>query len=551
MKEKHSGTDAKKQPSCQMSAQYAKWLDEIDLHLADHRVMTSDDLSTILSDDIQADEDDYGATLVNHARHCMICRETLVRARNERNWQRTALRDMLEEGESLVPSTRSSILAAIQKDAARSGVRSTQKRHDPVTPLPLPIPIPLKSERPLASSRRKAALTWVAAVVVVVVALSVFSQFILQRSNGALLTITGHTPTARTGPVATPLKTDVPALAENWSSVLLTYTSKSDKRTGIEHLNPRTGQAAPAFQQGCCPDEVSVESISHRGDDFVFRQYDGQTTTYSLFSSGMIFKSDGVGGNAIWSTGDDYLFINSTEGIIRVETATGRSQLINSESTYSKLEFYYNGELYVSRENTQPEEDEKDLYRLNIETGQEQKLISKALSDYSFWLDLKTQGDRLYYVKGDPTGRVGIYQVNSDGANEQLVRQNAIPIGYNAEPDFSLLMMKQDVNRFQVATVSEAESTDQVLVDDIAPGASALCSQPVQQKSLAICEKDIAMIPEGGSYLVFGAQYPETDEYKFWSINLQVPEQRPVSLWSFTSRSEQQARLVGWDKFQV
>jgi hypothetical protein len=526
------------QIGCPKSQQCVDWLDELDAYTTGQWTPTSPQSPTVDPATLL-----YMAELADHLRECRACKLLLAAARERRERQRFALRDVLDEGEQEVPATVARIFAAIRREEEMT--RSEEEKFGELEMLPLPLSPPF-ARQALAPTWRRV-FTWVVAALVVLSSMATIGQFVLMRTVAHLQEIRQVVATA---PVAAPAFATPAGVSLQtmtfWTSVLMKRTAvdESGNVTGtqMEHLDPTTKRSSSLFTN-CCGTAMEIDGVSHNGHAITYHDFDGRTTRYYLFPNDLIYAGPGKGGNAIWSTDSSVLFINTPEGIVQVDARTHKGKVVWSKPEFSKLEFFYQDALYASV----VRQGQKFLYRLDLASGKEQVVVAKASPAYSFWLS--PTGDFIYYVSV-ANGGSELYQVDQDGSNLQLLRQDAVPIGYDS--DQGLLVISSLKGIFQVVKIGDVSQDDQV-VRAVADGASALCGASVQVSEgvVPICEQDIAMIPEYGSYLIFGAFYENEMVYRLWSVDLQKPEQQPTQLLELPGQAVAQVQLIGWDKLEV
>lgn len=479
-----------------------------------------------------------------HIPDCPSCTTALARARNMRLRQRSALRDLLVEGEQSVPSTTVRIMQAIgsERRTTLSRVYDEEKYAGPEL-----FPIQFQgSQNKLGASLhvRQSRLQWrtifslVAVVVVILTSLGMFSHL------GTLRTTTTSTlspkasslmSTLVTGTIPVRPSTPIPTFS-SWSKVLI--VSNTSGFVGLNNLDAYNGTSS--ILEDTLPLDTRIDGISPDGGNILYSSVGKGETTYWVWSKSAgsrIFYSlnNAEAGNAIWQPDSRSVLIATIrKGVLQVDSETGRAVALLPDLKTAGVRFYRYPYLYfVGAENLNT----GALYRINI-TDKRVQQVTERVSGTTFWLS--PDGYTIYYVNKGSAGQPGIYEVDGDITHQRLLKRDGVPIGY--AKDDALMIMRQFEGKFQVVKLGATSLEDTVVVDDVAPGAVSLCDSSVPSGVSLLCDSNIALAPLGGS-LVVAASYPD-GSHKLWSID--VNARRSIQLTGFDGPSSLQ--LIGWNK---
>jgi hypothetical protein len=556
-----SESDSHNLPPCPLSSECLRFVDELD---------TTDQPGVV---PLHAPNDERDARLLaelrSHIPTCPTCTAALAQARHMRQQQRSALRGLLLEGESVVPSTVASIMHSIAREP-RSMPAATNHHQDISTAPTLHLEEPhiispqerrrpgagragagIESGRtagagrqgrnvarePSARKTRTALLNVFSLAMVAVIILSVIvilSQFIAPRLG----------PLNRSQPTPT-----VVAGGVGWNSAVigLSYPGAdgSPGRITIANYAPASGQSTllVPFQP---PASTQLDMISHDGLHLLYQYtlnghvyyYTAPTTSNSSFYS----LSSNDGGNAIWLDNNSALIASKSQGVIQVDTQTGAAKTVLASIKGIRLLIYRAPYLYFVAESgtgLTP----GALYRVTLSGGSAVQVAPPALPGSTFWIS--PDGTAVFYESDGPQGQ-GIYVAQSDGSNPRLLRSGyAIPIGYAAD---NALMLLQEVNgKFQVvklgATPQQAET---VVMPDAAPGAVSLCDASEQNGGTPICADNAALAP-GGSGLILHAYYADGSSQVIYDDLAKGKSRVLVAL----AKQQIGVQLPGWDQIAV
>ncbi len=120
-----------------------------------------------------------------------------------------------------------------------------------------------------------------------------------------------------------------------------------------------------------------------------------------------------------------------------------------------------------------------------------------------------------------------------------------MPIGYTDEDD--LMIMRKSGGKFQVVQIGDADdpaANSHIVLDDVAPGAVALCDQALVSAEEVICDSSIALAPQGKS-LVVAASYSDGSRHLL-SVDLHTGKRVQVS--NILAQTHTHVELVGWDR---
>ncbi len=343
-----------------------------------------------------------------------------------------------------------------------------------------------------------------------------------------------------------PALTQVPS-SSAWQNVLVTESNSNTGTTKLVNYNTTNATSFPITAKTSSSNAV-VDGVSPNGKNVLYHDTSGGKTTYwtqRLFPNTGYFyiQSSNVAGNALWLPDNrNVLILSLNANVVEVDTQTVQShpflQLPLSHNglrvDVAKLLFYRSGYLYfVSNDSV--------LSRVlvsNPDAGVTS--IGSRQPNTLYWLS--PDGSLIYFVNSGAAGQSGIYVVNSDGTNLHLLRpySDARPIGYAS--DGALVVMRYIHNTFQVEQLGPTQAQDSVLLQNVAPGASAFCDSPVNSGIVPLCDSSIALAPYGNA-LVVEASYPDGSR-KLWAINLQTGQRLQLA----TPVQGTSIRLIGWDK---
>jgi hypothetical protein len=500
-------------PPCSLSASCLRLVDELD----ENAISRGEGIGTLREEKVEP----LVARLRLHIPTCLTCRAALAQARRMRAQQRSALRELLDEGEESVPSMATSIMHAVNREPLkeRGGLAGTHRQEQMV-----PVSIkawkhPEQKVRPVNRLRAgvNAVLSLVAVAVIIIASFALFGHMRGQRSSTADL-LTDPSPLLRP--------------TEGWSSVAMT-TIAQDKET-INLLDPVSGKIAPLVT-GPYTDQqragAAWQAISHDGQRLLFSSYDGVKTIYYLHvlstrEKEVLYTVSGKGGPTVWSTDDRYVFISTAQGVARVDLPGKQTRLLLSSLHSPDLRFYYGGYLYYV--------ESQDgvwgtLKRADVEHGLIQTVTSECPRARNFWLS--PGGLHIYY---DCQSQAGLFAVKSDGSEVSLVRETAWPlIGYAA--DGSLLTLRVANSKYQVIKQGIEEGQDQILLDNLAPQGGVVLADHVQ------------VAPYGHALV---ADVVVADGYhEIWYGDLTTGKKQRILRTKLDAKA--QLSLHGWTRIQV
>jgi len=541
-------------PPCPRSPECLRFVDELDTIGGQARVEPDDERDARLL-----------AELRSHIPACPTCTDALAQARHMRQQQRAALRGLLMESESVVPSTVASIMQRIARESG--AIAAATNHHQDISAAPTlhleepHIILPQGQRQPGAdqtgkgmgpgrtagtggqgrnvapSSRRRrtAFLNVFSLAMVAVIILSVIvilSQFVAPRLGP--LNRSQPTPTTVAGGVG-------------WNSAVigLSYPGAggSPGRITIANYAPASGQSTllVPFQP---PANTQLDMISHDGLHLLYQYalnghvyyYTAPTTSDSSFYS----LSSNDGGNAIWLDNISALVASKNQGVMQVDTQTGVAKAVLPDIRDVQLLIYRAPYLYFIAEggtSLTP----GALYRVTLSGGPVVQVAPPALPGSTFWIS--PDGTAVFY---ESNGSQGLYVAQSDGSNPRLLRSGyAVPVGYAAD---NALMLLQEVNgKFQVvklgATPQQAET---VVMADAAPGAVSLCDANEQNGGTPICTGNTALSP-GGFGLILHAYYADGSSQVIYDDLAKGKSRVLVAL----AKQQIGVQLPGWDQIAV
>ena len=474
---------------------------------------------------------------------------------------RFALKDVLAASEKRVSSTTEPILAAIRQEASLQQVDTNKVEEQDLEIEPGSF-VPSVNGRvhPQVANRSLRPTRKVLQNIAAIAAVAVIILASMALFNHRLFVLPGETASTPTGH-----KTPAQSLL---SPTHATSTTSVNSPTGVSSLTP-TSSATPFLYEGwnrvalvtpaltlanlnyltdCCTvlDTVKLsattilDGISQDGQIVMYHTVSDGITVYYTVSLARknfaIYSFQGNGGNAIWMN-STHVLITTFSSVVEIDVQTGAVSTLLPSFMTPHLTFYRNPFLYFigGADRTMDA-----LYRIDVNTGIVQQ-IAFGSKGSAYWLN---PGGAIVYFANTigPAGNPGIYAVNSDGTNLRLLRQYSYgtPIGYAA--DNSLMIMRVENGAFQVLKLGATAQQDQLVLDNAAPGASALCTT-THVGANPICGDNVALAPYGHALVVQGLYADGT--YKVWSDDLTTFQQMPIP--SLTG-IHAPIKLIGWDK---
>lgn len=336
----------------------------------------------------------------------------------------------------------------------------------------------------------------------------------------------------------------------NWNSTVIGLTSSGNQdKLVVNNFNPANGVHVKLLATNP-PATTVLDSVAPNGKNLLYQipNQKGKTLYFTLTplsGTDYFYKlADGNAGNAIWETDNLHVLIATVNnGVLEVNIQTG--SVTNRLSSLSLVvpTFYSQGYMYFTG-GQNPSYNSAELYRVDISSGAVQQVTSFPSIDAIYWLD--PTGSTIYFAnKIGPGGQSGIYSVSASGQNLQLIRMyaDARPVGFAA--DNALEFMRDVNNQFQLWKLGASAQKDTVVVKNVAPKASELCSTPVNPGITPICESNIALAPQGHGLIVL-ALYT-SGRQKMWSDTISTGKQFVL----FKVPGSTQVQLPGWDRLTV
>lgn len=501
-----------------------------------------------------------------HVPGCPACSETLAYEQQLRAEQRSQLRSHLQKTESIVPSTTGRILDALHREQEQAEPTSySRKRLEYMLPeLIVPREPPYldthqsRTTGPLSLTpssrwlRNGITLATIAALLFAV--MSVFGQF-LSRGPAALSvlatqvtkddsfglrsTMISHLPaTVPAANGASPVSTSATDAYQGWNGFVM-LTGAGAATAAISTYNYLNGDRR---QVASINGNLRFDGVATSGQNMLYQVVTGEQTQFytlnTLPGTGYFYALDAENAlNAIWMPDSIHVLIATQySGIIQVNSQTGEWQNYLPSLQTSGLKFYQDGNLYfLGGSDRNPDA----LYRINVASG-EVRQVTGHVRGADFWLSPDNM--TIYYRNNGPQGLSAIYAERSDGSKRSMVRSDGVPIGY--APDNSLVVMRVVHHTFQVVRLGATMQQDQVLMQDVAPGATSLCNPSLTIE--VICDTtNVALAPLAHALVVI-ASYPDGSR-KVWSDDLVSGRQ----LMLMTLTGAQSAIVPGWDRIAV
>lgn len=465
--------------------------------------------------------------------------------------RRAALRELLEEGERVVPPVLARIQEAVRMEARARGtppLAAASSQHAQADQRTQE-----RSERQRAShpTMHTRSIMWrnvaaaIMAAAVIIAALLVFSYRLILNSNttarpGTTPAVRNAPPTAAPHPSTTagssPSTTSTPkALYDGWNSAMIAFPSGGSGAFIVKNYDytngfSRTLNATPL------PANTRFDGIPSSGQDVLYQYTSNNHVYYArllspLANTGFFYELNADNaGNAIWMD-TRYVLINTKHmGVIRVDSLTGQAAPYLPNLAAYGLAAFQRGYLYYIGSNLQ-------VNRINSATGVKQTLTGRSMNP-AVWVS--PDGMTLYWVNAGPVGRMGIYATNLASGTSQFLRSSGEPVGFAA--DNTLLYVRQLNGQFQVVRLGATAQQDQVIFANAAPGATSLCPANMAT-SQTVCDSFVAMAPYGHAVIVQGTNAGGT--YHLWSDDIVTGQQ--LALGSAQGDTTP-AQLLGWDR---
>lgn len=285
--------------------------------------------------------------------------------------------------------------------------------------------------------------------------------------------------------------------------------------------------------------DMMFDGVSSDGLNILYQEKNsGHTLFFTLNQvqgTGYFFELDSDNAlNAIWMDDNEHVLVATNHlGVLKVDIRTGQAVPFLPELQTQRLKFYHANYLYFIGGPTRTPD---ALYRINLTSKVIQRITNRS-TGADFWLS--PDGSIVYFRNGGPVGQPGILAVKSDGTTGGLLRTDGVPIGY--APDNSLVIMREVGGVFQVVRLGPTPELDQVLLNDVAPGAISLCDPSVVNAT--ICDTtNIALAPYSHA-LVVVASYPDGTR-KVWSDDLMTGKRSMV----LQPDNDTEVQVPGWDR---
>jgi len=505
------------------------------------------------------------AQLRLHVPDCPTCTAVLTHARRVRSRQRAALYSLLQENESKVPSMIPQIFAAIYREQD-NGLPNTKRAQYYLEELVVSpgavtphhngnsnhklVGEHQASVRSRNILRNAFSLATIAALIFA--AIGIFSHVFVSSSPAVIFGPHLNTASDQSAAIhPAPLAPDRQSFSSFVIGLTVLSASSAIGMTSIYNYDAATSKKQP-LGQPFAASSVQLDGITPDGQSLLLHYVSGNRVFYQAMQPGtktasfyQLNANDRDAGNAIWMD-DSHVFVAGGEnGVVEVNTRTGSPVRQLPAPRTIHLAFYHTPYLYyVSglpiQQGTWPA-----LYRIDTTNPyQLPQRISMRSPDSTFWLS--PDGGKIIYLNKGPDGKKGIYAVNADGTDSQLLRSgDAIPIGY--KDNHTLIFMQEINDRFQVVQlVTAPKQKETIVMNDAAPGATSLCDHQVPSADSPICDNDIALAPLGND-LILNAYYPGGkhrlifDDLTLNKSNILIP-----GLDSHT-----QVQLPGWDAMPV
>lgn len=452
--------------------------------------------------------------------------------------QRQLIQDFLAEGERSVSSTQPRIRAILRQEI--------QEQEDIQRAATLP-QVPAMARR----LPNRARLHTRNLLAVLAVAAIIFASFGIFGLFSKLHPQSNTNASSIQQPSSVPSSASSSNLAGGWNQAIIAIEHPGTQPTlTIQNYDPLSGNYATLVKQPpYLPPDTRIDGVSPQGDNllyqFALNGHEFYHTLNPLASTGFFYElSSDNAGNALWMPDSLHVLIaTNNTGLLKVDTTTGKANTLFPALSGVKLTFVSQDYLYFVGAGD-PNYSPAGLYRINLSSAAVQTVSSLHTTNAVYWFS--PDGSTVYFANSiGPAGGPWLYAVNTDGSNLHVLRQytDAHPVGFAANNALEIVMKVQ--GRFALIQLGATQQQDHILVADIAPGASSLCSSTTAAGQPDICESNLALSPYAYSLLVFGINADGTTT--LW-INDLVTNKQNVLL-SFDNNT--QVVLPGWDRLAV
>ncbi len=293
------------------------------------------------------------------------------------------------------------------------------------------------------------------------------------------------------------------------------------------------------------PDQTHIDGIAPDGLHVLYHYADKGNTGYHVLTEvgkSKVFYSlaNNEARNALWLPDSRHVLISTAHhGVLMVDSTNSAVTSLLPQINAEQLVVYRYPYLYFLAGAVLQE---GALYRVNVADHKIQ-LVIPHLPDARFWLS--PDGLIMYYSTQDSQGETEVYASDSNGVHQRLLSSDGVPIGF-ADND-GLLLMRESDGKFQVVQITGANAStthSRIVLDDVAPGAAALCDQAFTPTAEDICASSVALAPQGKSLLV-EASYSDKSR-QLLSVDLTTGKRVQVS--SIPAQIHTHIALVGWDR---
>lgn len=452
--------------------------------------------------------------------------------------QRQLIQDFLAEGEHSVSSTQPRIRAILRQEI--------QEPEDIQRAATLPqVPAMARRSPNRAYRRTRNLLALVAVAAIIFASLGIFGLFSKLHSQA------NTNASSMQQPSSVPSSASSSNAVGGWNQAVIAIKHPGTQQAlTIQNYDPLSGNYATLVKQPpYLPLDTRIDGVSPDGNNllyqFVSSGHELYYTLNPLAKTAFFYElnSDNAG-NALWLPDSRSVLIASNNtGVLKVDTTTGNASTLFSALSGVKLTFVSPSYLYFVGAGD-PDYSPAGLYRINLHTAVVQTVSSLHTTNAVYWFS--PDGSTVYFANSiGPAGGPWLYAVNSDGSNLHVLRQykDAHPVGFAANNALEIVMNVQ--GRFALMQLGATQQQDRVLIADIAPGASNLCSSTTTVGQPDICESNLALAPYGHALLVLGVN--DNGTANLWINDLITGKQNVL----LSSDSKTQIVLPGWDRLAV
>ncbi len=470
--------------------------------------------------------------LQSHVQNCLQCYREITKAIQMRDRQRTALLAWLNEEEQMVPSTSGRIMDAIRSESMPEAIvpfRASGKEKETSG-------FRISTHHRIRTINGVISLVAVAALILFTIRLFHFAPSPRSSPMGSPHNMTPAKPHPSAFNAAIiPADSPSNAISQGWDASGFAY-QPDDYHMQVSSYNYRTGHIS-VMAYASLPTTASFSTFSSDGQTLLSKDLIGdQVKLQTIVSSGRhrVFYQLPIANylNSIWMPDNRHVLVATRDqGVIELDSqaATSQKPVVITSITTSNVRFFRDNYVYVEQQAGSI----INFVRLSLDSGEVQT-IAQVNGAVTFWMS--PGGGTIYYIQPESGS---LLAVNSDGSNPRQLRINGAPVGYGVNGE--LLFVEHVGSRYQLVQLGDTVDQDQLIIEDLAPGAGSLC--PYLAKKEIICEQNVAVSPYGQRVMV-QAFYPDGSHKLFLFVpGMQKSKELPQI-------SSSPVQLLGWNKIR-